>query len=72
MIMNQDHLQQYVDAWAEVDPAATGYVHAHKIEHLLRAVEEPVGLKARNLRQSRAQAARKRRTRKSNAQLERA
>ena len=45
MRVNRDHMQQYVDAWAEMDPAATGYVDAHKIEQLLRALDEPMGLK---------------------------
>ena len=46
-IVNQDHLAQYVDTWSELDPRGTQYIPAHKLEFLVRAIDEPLGLKAR-------------------------
>jgi hypothetical protein len=34
--INEIHIQQFIDAWAELDPDGTGYIHSSELGNLIR------------------------------------
>ncbi|KAF6034245.1 CAC [Bugula neritina] len=42
-ILGPHHLDEFIRAWAEYDPAATGQIHYTDMYEMLRSIEPPVG-----------------------------
>lgn len=34
--INEIHIQQFIEAWAELDPDGTGYIHTSELGNLIR------------------------------------